>query len=116
MRHLKNILLVALLALAACKGGNGARIPPEKMEKVLIDIQLAEVYASMAGRDSTHNSGLRNNDSLVAFYREVLAHHQVSLQDFKQSLDWYRQHPDKLNAIYEATMQQVSDYGKWTNK
>lgn len=94
-------LLVWLLA--ACQQQK-EHLPADRMERLLLDLQLAEVYGTMAGTDSLHNNGLRNVDSLALFYQEVLDHHQVTFEQFKQSLDWYREHPDKLDTVYVRTM------------
>lgn len=89
--------------LAACKQQK-EHLPADQMERLLLDIQLAEVYGSMAGTDSLQTDRLRNVDSLAVFYQEVLDHHHVTFEQFKQSLDWYREHPDKLDTVYVRTM------------
>lgn len=94
-----SVCLLALLLLVACKQDKNDHLPADKMEKVLIDIQLAEVYSTMAGKDSVHTE-LKNNDSLAVFYREVLDHHGLTLEQFEKSLDWYREHPDKLDTVF----------------
>ena len=106
---MKRIFLGVILAFGvSCGTDKGAHLPPEKMEKVLLDIQLAEVYGSIAGVDSAYNPGIRSNDSLIVYYREVLAHHNITLKDFKQSLEWYRNHPDKLDTVYVRALNQLS--------
>ena len=100
-------IMLALLLTAGCHT-EGDHLPPEKMQKVLLDIQLAEVYGSMAGTDSLKHTGLRNNDSLIVYYHEVLAHHNITLQDFTQSLNWYRRHPDQLDSVYVKAMDKLS--------
>jgi len=96
--------LLLCLVFFSCKQETGDHLPQDKMEKVMLDIQLAEVYSTMAGYDTVTHVPLKNNDSLAKFYREVLQHHNISLDQFKQSLDWYRQHPNVLDTIYNNLM------------
>ena len=102
----KTSIIAAFLIVAACHTETN-HMPPEKMQQVLLDLQLAEVYGSMAGTDSLKHTGLRNNDSLIVYYHDVLAHHNITLQEFTQSLDWYRHHPDQLDTIYVRAMDKL---------
>ncbi len=96
-------LLCGILLLASCNR-SGPHLPKEEMQKVLLDVQLAEVYSTMAPKDTTGVAGSESADSLAAFYREVLAHHHTTAQEFMQSLDWYRAHPDELDSVYNGAM------------
>lgn len=104
----KSLCCMALcLCFIACKQ-EAYHLPQDKMENLLLDIQLAEVYSTMAGYDTAQHITLKNTDSLAKFYTEVLQHHQVSLEQFRQSLDWYRQKPDVLDTIYSKVMTKLT--------
>ena len=105
------ICISLLFVFTACRQ-EGYHLPPSKMEKVISDIQLAEVAATMAGYDTAQKTTMMSNDSLAVFYAEVLKHHEISLLQFRQSLDWYRQHPDQLDTIYHKAMSKLGPVAK----
>lgn len=72
------------------------------MQEILLDIQLAEAYNSMLKPDSNAapNKPIKNIDSLAQYYNIILSRHKVTYSQFKESMDWYRQNPDKLDSIY----------------
>lgn len=84
-------------------------LSPDKMAKVLTDLQVAEMYSTMVGRDTAAHKGQEKNlDSLAHYYKEILAHHQVSLDELNKSLEWYRQNPDQLDSVYTAMIPQLT--------
>lgn len=104
MLKMGSYCLLICLVMFSCKEEKGKHLPQDKMEQVLLDIQLAEVYSSMAGYDTVLHVPLKNNDSLVRFYREVLKHHNITLDQFRESLDYYRQSPNILDTIFNNLM------------
>jgi len=82
------------------------------MEKVLLDVQLAEVYSTMASKDSTQLQGLKNNDSLAVYYKEIFTHHHIDANQFMTSLDWYRAHPEELDSVYRAVLNRLEVAGR----
>lgn len=99
--------LILCAGLLACKEEK-YHLPPDKMENVLLDIQLAEVYSTMAGFDTVNNIPAKSNDSLAKYYREVLQHHNITLDQFKKSLDYYRQTPDQLDSMYNRVQAKLT--------
>lgn len=96
--------LFLMIMAASCRQNKGAPLSKEEMQKVLIDVQLAEVYSTMAKNDSVQTEGLKDNDSLAVFYKEVFQHHHITADQFIQSLNWYRAHPDQLDTVYVHTL------------
>jgi len=104
-----------LLLLASCKPqNNNTPIAPGEMEKLLMDVQLAEVYSTMVARDTAKHQALANQDSLALYYKSVLAHHHTTAEKFEQSLYWYRQHPEQLDTIYIHTVNRLSNMERKT--
>ncbi|MBC7553659.1 MAG: DUF4296 domain-containing protein [Taibaiella sp.] len=101
---IKNYVTVLILVfpLAACRQRTG-RLPMQQMEDVLYDINMAESYSTMA-RDNNHAGGVKNPDSLAIYYRDILAHHNIPAQSFKESMSWYKANPDSLNVMYANIM------------
>ena len=69
------------------------------MQKVLLDVNLAEAY-SLTIKDSLHRRGSKNLDSLAVFYKDIFAHYHITKEQFTVSLDWYKNHPEELDTIY----------------
>lgn len=82
-------------------------IPRDKMTEVMTDIYLAEVYSSIVN-DSTGLSVNKNEDSLALYYKSVLNHHNVSLEEFSNSLRWYSDHPTELDSVYINLLNELS--------
>lgn len=110
----KLVTLCVMLVVCGCMACHkeAYHLPPDKMEKVLSDIQIAEVAATVAVYDSVQQAPIKSNDSLAIYYAEVLAHHQITLQQFRQSLDWYREHPADLDTIYLRAMNKLGPVKK----
>jgi hypothetical protein len=97
------IIALALLIVAiSCKNNNdfnGGHLSPKVMQKVLLDIHLAEAY-SIISKDSLHRGGSKNMDSLSAYYKDIFAHYKITPEQFSQSLEWYKAHPDDMDTMY----------------
>lgn len=98
-------LIVAAMCLlfTSCKdraSADDTHLPQDKMEAVLTDLHLAEVYSSMVS-DSLHEPRSKNMDSLALYYKYVFAHHNITVEEFEQSFEWYRTHPGTLDSSYK---------------
>lgn len=94
------VLFSSVLLLVSCKEKNdGEHFSREKMSSILLDIHYAEVYSTMVN-DSLHQIKNKNKDSLVIYYADILKHHNVTPEAFKQSMSWYEMHPGELEWVY----------------
>ena len=97
------IAVAACICMASCndkKAADTAHLPQDKMEAILVDLHLAEVYSSMVS-DSLHESRSKDMDSLAVYYKDVFAHHNVTMEEFEESFEWYRTHPGTLDSSYK---------------
>ena len=111
MRKLLIIFSAALL-LFACKGKGdfkNGRLSPKVMQDVLLDINLAEAYSTLK-KDSSHLPGTKNMDSLGVYYKDIFAHHKITQEQFMQSLNWYKDHPDDMDSLYNNMIPRIT---KW---
>ena len=99
MTRLLLVTIMSAIMLSSCGGADEAPLPRETMVKLMTDIHLSEVYGTMVN-DSLHQSINRNMDSVAVYYKSILAHHNVTIEQFKQSLDWYSDHPLELDSVY----------------
>jgi len=106
------LLVAATLIFASCKDGKDGVLSKEKMQAVLTDINIAEIYATMS-EDSTHPRGEKNPDSLGLYYKIIFDHHGIKKEDFDKSLAWYKAHPDDMDTVVNRMMGVVE---KWNTK
>jgi len=102
------LFIVLFFLLVACNRSNdGEIIEKDKMAAILTDIHLAESYSTLI-KDSLHQSGERNLDTLNVLYQSVLGHYNISLKAFYTSFDWYKKHPAELDSIYQKVITNYS--------
>lgn len=108
-------ILIAVICgclLVSCKGEE-QRLSPRKMENVLLDVQLAEVYSTLVPKDSVrHEAGGKNTDSLAAWYRSIFARHGITDAEFSKSVAWYREHPEELDSVYTRVLTRLEQMGR----
>lgn len=108
---MKNFLIVFLLPAIlffSCNRSADTYLEPEKMQAILLDIQLAEAYSIALKQDSTQRNTIRDYDSLAVFYRSVWKKHGITETEYLQSLRWYKEHPEKLDSIYSRMIPEIS--------
>ena len=96
------IAIAALCLVLSCKskeGYSGDHLQPKVMQKVLLDINLAEAYSTFE-KDTLHKAAAKNMDSLSFHYKDIFAHYNITQAQFIQSLDWYKNHPGNLDTLY----------------
>ena len=52
--------------------------------------------------------GAKNLDSLSAYYKDIFAHYHVTQAQFTESMDWYKNHPDDLDTMYNEMIPMVT--------
>lgn len=105
-------LLAVAFVFASCKDKKEDVLSKEKMQAVLTDINIAEIYATMS-EDSTHPRGEKNPDSLGLYYKIIFDHHGIKKEDFDKSLAWYKTHPDDMDTVVNRMMGVVE---KWNTQ
>jgi len=92
-------LLLCFFALA-CRQEDAipsSVIPPEEMEKILFEANMAEEFVNnyvMRDRSKNKETEIRRE------YEKIFFMHGITEQQFKKSYDFYRSHPD----IYKTLM------------
>ncbi len=81
----------------------------------MLDISLAESY-SINVKDSLHKGGTKNWDSLGVFYKDIFAHHKITAEEFSQSLEWYKDHPDEMDTLFNKMIPVVNAWQERQSK
>lgn len=73
-------------------------LPPEKMDKLLMDMLRAEEFFNQKQSDSA----FRDSFNRVHLYQSVLATHNITKEDFKKSFIYYESHPELLKTVLDS--------------
>lgn len=103
------VLIFAVLIFSCRPSVPPGVLPPEKMQSVLWDVLQADEMADYyAEKDSTFRTLSRHAD----YYQKIFTLHKITRQDFKKSLDYYQDHPERLKTILDS----LQHYGERMQK
>ena len=95
------VSIIALLLFFSCKQKTKVPdtiLPVDKMEKILMDMMLADEFYSQKQIDSaTIDSFSRTN-----IYKTVFTLHKTNKEQFRKSLSFYESHPDLLKTVLDS--------------
>lgn len=98
MRNL--LFLVLFVTILSCKSSVPKDIlPPKKMQAVLWDMMQAD---EMIEYYSTNDSSFKGISKHTVYYQNIFAIHKVSRESFKNSLNYYKDHPASLKPILDS--------------
>lgn len=103
------LLLLSLTLLFSCTRRERPQPPPhimseEKMTDVLYDVQIAEAVYQRGGKPSAE-VGLQMGRQL---YREIFEKYGITRSEFKESFEWYTDHPRLMTDIYETVIERLN--------
>jgi PBP1b-binding outer membrane lipoprotein LpoB len=109
MRYRYTVVILLSIFLVACSDNKkeDAPIPLPKMEQILTDLHIAEVYSTMLDT-GINKRNEKDIDSLVVFYKDVLTHHKVSVEQFKDGMAWYKAHPGDIDTCYKHMITDIA--------
>jgi len=110
MRRLRFLCFMVLLAACTNKKEQPP-VPPEKVEQIVLDLELAAAYSLLAPPGNT--------DTAAAQYRTlVFRHHQTTEADFNEVMKWYVNHPAVLDSVYthvKSKLEELENKGRMKN-
>lgn len=80
-------------------------LPVQKMAEVLTDIHIAESAVQELKTDSLR---LMKDVIIRDYYTDIMTLHKVSFIEFKNSYDYYTEHPLLMNYIYKNVTNNLS--------
>lgn len=106
---MKYLLFLSIIFLSSCFKAIPSEpsiLSEEKLKAILKDIHLAESLL-------TETIDRNEKDSLARIYYAQIFHlHQVSHEDFEQSMNAYFSNPSELDLIYEKIIIDLSEERK----
>lgn len=108
MKRLIPFYLIALFAVSACSSGNTTStakpdwvLDEDKMVDIIVDMRIAD-----AAVYSNTNKPPRDKKKDWAF---IMKKHHVSDSVFRKSHDYYSEHPDEAEKIYERVIDKLNE-------
>ena len=99
---MRNVWLLICLLVFACRQNDEippSVIPPEEMEKILFEANMAEEFVnSYILKDLSKNK----ETEMKREYEKIFYLHNVTEQQFKKSYDFYRSHPEIYKSLMDA--------------
>ncbi len=105
--YLIPLFLCFLISMSACKKKQ-VEIPADVLKKeemvaVLTDVQIAE--AAINKQTEVGNFG---PDYTAAYYNFIFSKHKITVDIYRKSMEWYTQHPELLDKVYEEVIIELS--------
>jgi len=98
------IICYSLLACSSPKERIPERILPEKeMASILKEVHLAEANFELL---KTNSKEVAQN-TLLNNYHEIYSKYNIDKNKFQETLEYYANHPDKLEAIYSKVLEDI---------
>jgi len=102
----RSLFLAALPLLLLSCSDEKPPVSEADMLPIVIDLHLADALSTQI-KDSLHPNHEKNFDSLAVWTLRILEKNKLSQQEFNQSMDWYRDHPDRLQKLYEKAADSI---------
>jgi hypothetical protein len=105
MKIILSILSVLLLACTAPK----IEIPTEILSKMEFASILKEIHVAEAAFELNKSKGLENaKNTLANSYQSIYKKYDITDSTFSKSLEYYAKHPEILEEIYSAVLEQLT--------
>lgn len=105
------IFLFLGIILFSCYHGNNEKnnepetiVPFDKMANIVTDIQIAEGII-INNRSARMNMDKAYKDSL---YHKIFHHHGITLEIFKDNINYYNNNPGQMEQMYELVLENLS--------
>ena len=105
----KTLILSGMIILSSCSREKeeipSNIMPQKKMIEVLSDVHYTEETIQLKNlnySDSTRKIA-------YGYYKEVFQKHQITPEQFKESFEWYKSHPEVMNDMYKEIITHLSE-------
>ena len=100
---MKPLVLLSILFLLSCRGVDNIPrdiLPPDKMEAVMWDMMRADQFNldHVFSKDSTAD----RKEKSLELYRQVMAVHKITQDQFRESFYYYRARPELLRVVMDS--------------
>lgn len=108
MKHLLKLLFIAIIVFAAaCKEKDPPKpeglLSEEKFSAVMVEVQFAEALDLQRKQIDKDSS-----ETIFSYYKEIFKRHNISLDEFVNTYDYYIDKPDEMGKIYEQVLDSLN--------
>ncbi len=103
MRYFFSFILLVSFMVLSCRQGKkepAGLLPEKKLRAVVWDMMRADQF--LADFVFSRDTSLNKLDESLLVYNRIYAIHQVTKEEFRQSFNYYRQHPDLLKSLLDS--------------
>ena len=105
---MKIIILLLSILLLACTTPK-IEIPTEILSETEFTNMLKEIHLEEAAFELNKSKGLENAKNILAnSYQSIYKKHNIDDSTFSKSLEYYAKHPEILEEIYSAVLEQLT--------
>ena len=102
-------VLIFCFFLLACSAPNKEFPEGILAEEVFVNI-LKQVHLGEANFELQKTKGIDNvKNNLANAYRDIYSTYNISEEEFKNTLSYYSQYPEKLEEIYAIVLEQLTE-------
>ncbi|MEM6801682.1 MAG: DUF4296 domain-containing protein [Bacteroidota bacterium] len=94
--------ILGILALMACQPKEKPYLTEKKMQRVLLDLHMADVITEAHGNSLPWRKAMRQEH-----YDEILDIYSLSREDFFRSYDHYLNNPEIMDSIYVRLIKDI---------
>jgi hypothetical protein len=82
--------------------------PPDILSDSLMAAVLTDIHLAEAAVSQTNVYEEDSKRRLTSFYNSIYRLHYITADQFRESHDFYTQHPERLELIYDMVLQNLS--------
>ena len=106
---MKIILAILSILLLACTTQK-TKMPTDILSEIVFVNILKEVHLEESSFELQKTQGIENaRNELTNNYTSIYSKYKISAIDFENTLNYYTQHPEKLEKIYSSVLEQLTE-------
>jgi len=106
---MKIYFFILVCLLYSCSNTEGG-IPENILSETEFENILAEIHLSEAAFELNKTENMENVKATLANnYTSIYSEYKISAVDFKNTLNYYSQHPEKLEEIYSNVLERLNE-------
>ena len=106
---MKIYFLILACLLYACSNTE-EKIPENILSETVLEDILKQIHLSEGAFELNKPKNMENAKSTLANnYTSIYSEYKISAIDFKNTLNYYSQHPEKLEKIYSNVLEELTE-------
>ena len=105
---MKNYLFILICLLFSCSNSDEKKIPENILSKNTFESILKEIHLAEATFELHKTKGMgKAKNELANSYQNICSEYAISEEEFKLTLEYYSNHPEKLEKIYNKVLEEL---------